>query len=339
MRLIEADLGEVRAVAVAPDDRFVAASGANGWCAVFDWASGATVRRYQLAAPCTQFAFGPNNWMAYVQRGALHFDRFDPGTLPKPIAGVFAGGAAVSPDRKVLAATRVGEGDQAELSLWALPEFRPLKGFAYWPPLRRLAFSPDGEFIAGIWGRGFELRFAVTGGLDHRHRLHDHRGFISPGFVSFSPDSGTCVYGWEDELYVFDLSTGTSKRVHQIVSRSRDTNLNVVQNGRLTTIKTKETESPFHDGAFTGSGNHFVTLEQPGRWKRWDEMTNQWRTNFDKGAASTGRLKLWNPESWEVTREYDWGCGPLTCLAFTADGSAGVCGTADGRLVQFDVDE
>jgi hypothetical protein len=40
-----------------------------------------------------------------------------------------------------------------------------------------------------------------------------------------------------------------------------------------------------------------------------------------------------------VVREYDWGCGPLTCLAFTADGLAGVCGTADGRLVQFDVDE
>ena len=110
------------------------------------------------------------------------------------------------------------------------------------------------------------------------------------GFVGFTRDSGTCAFGWDGEVRVLDIATGTSKEVRRV-------------------------DAPFRDAAFTGSGRHLATVE------------------------GTGRLKLWDVKAWQVAREYDWECGPLTCLAFTADGTAGVCGTADGRLVQFDVDE
>ena len=109
-------------------------------------------------------------------------------------------------------------------------------------------------------------------------------------FVSFTCDSGTCAFGWQDEFHVLDISTGTYRYLRRV-------------------------EAEFRDAAFTGSGHLFGTVDED------------------------GRLKLWDVKAWQVMREYDWQCGALTSLTFTADGSAGVCGTADGRLVQFDVDE
>ncbi len=342
MRLIEADLGEVRSVAVSPDDRLVAASGTNGWCAVFDWASGETVRRYPLNAACDQLTFGPNHALICVQHGALRIDHVDGSSSGPDLVGQCVA-AAIAPDGKTLVATQAGRSGNAELKRWSLPARQPRTGFNFWSPFRKLAFSPDGQFLAGIWSEGFELRFAVTGGLDYRHRFPDRRRFLTPGFVSFTRDSGTCAFGWENEFHVLDISTGTSKPVHYVETNSRSKNLKTRKmiGGKevVDHVSIAEIATPFHDAAFTGSGRHFATIEQPGRWKRWDAYTGAWEVVFDPGANRNGRLKLWNPETWDVVREYDWDCGLLTCLAFTADGSAGVCGTADGRLVQFDVDE
>ncbi len=296
MRIIDVCDAAVAAVAVAPDGRFVAASGADSGCAVYDWASGNPVRRLPLGVGCDQFAFVPGDRVAYVHRGALRIDRLDDTPVPPQPEGEFAGGVAVSPDGKRLVATRTGPANQAKLACWGLPAVRPTTGFDYWSPLRKLAFSPDGQFLAGIWQYAFELRFAASGGLDvqNQSRATWRRGRAAAGdpvgFVSFTRDSGTCAFGWDGEVRVLDIATGTSKEVRRV-------------------------DAPFRDAAFTGSGRHLATVE------------------------GTGRLKLWDVKAWQVAREYDWECGPLTCLAFTADGTAGVCGTADGRLVQFDVDE
>lgn len=301
MRVIDLGAGEVRTVAVSPDGRFVAASGTGGWNAVYDWVTGETVRRLPPGASCGQFAFGPGNVVWYVQHDTLRFDRLEDAPLPPESPGSFAGGVAASPDGKILAAARNGPANRAQLALWSMPAMRPQKGFDYWSPFRRLAFSPNGHFLAGIypglrdeWPRdesaAFELRFAASGGLDYRHRFPGQDTFDAIGFISYTRDSALCAFGWEDEFYVRDISTGTSREVCRV-------------------------EAQFRDAAFTGSGGHFATV------------------------TSTGLLKLWDRGTWRVAREYDWRCGPLTCLAFTADGSAGVCGTADGQLVQFDVDE
>lgn len=300
MRLIDLDASEVRTVAVSPDGRFLAASGAGGWLTVLDWASGDPVRRLSLGVTCDQFAFGPDGWLAYVHHTTLRLDRLEPIPRPEEVGGNFAGGVAVSPDGRALAASRAGPPNHAQLDKWALPGFRRQVGFEHWSPFRRLAFSPNGVYIAGIWPgvartlrsdpAEFELRFAASGGLDARHRPSGGRAFDRGGFVSFSHDSGTCAFGWRDEFYVLDISTGTSRYSRRVEAR-------------------------FRDAAFTGSGRLFATVEE------------------------TGVLKMWDPHSWQVVCEYDWGAGPLTSLAFTADGTAGVCGTARGQLVQFDVDE
>jgi WD40 repeat protein len=292
MRVIDADLGEVRAVAVSPDGRLVAASGAQAF-GVFGWASGELHYRRPVKIG-GQVAFGPGgDWVTGVIDGRLLLHRCDGPAFDAPLQPRAAhqfGGLTVSPDGKVLVAAGEGSVGTATLQRWALPALQPITGFDFWPPARRLAFSPDAEFLAGIWWGGFELRFANSGGLDYRHRMpRDHTADV-PGFVSFDRGSATCAFGWADEFHLLDVSTGTSKPGPRV-------------------------PADFRDAAFSPGADMFATV------------------------GDDGRLKLWDPGAWRVVREYDWGCGALTALAFTADGSAGVCGTADGRLVQFDVDE
>jgi WD40 repeat protein len=301
MRLIDLDAGEVRTVAVSPDGRYLAASGVSGWMSVFDWATGEPIRRLRLGVVCDQFAFGPEGWLAYVHNATLLIDRLDPNVPPSEMGGGFAGGVAVAPDGRALVAARAGPPRESKIDKWGLPGLRRQLGFDYCSPYRRMVFSSNGTYLGGIWPgllrrnrsepAHFDIRYGPSGGLDKRFPPTGERGaFNAGGFVSFSHDSGTCVFGWENEFHVLDTSTGTARYVRRV-------------------------EALYRAAAFTGSGRLFATVEE------------------------TGYLKFWDPTSWTVVREYDWGCGPLTSLAFTADGSAGVCGTAGGQLVQFDVDE
>ncbi len=313
MRVIEAKLGEVRAVAVSPDGRFVAACGIEA-LGVFHWATGEPVPGARSTGTAEQVVFAPgSDWFVRALRGALCPEGVERLPPELPDRGLrFAGGVAVSPDGKTLVATTHAllnttgiPTNQAKLARWMLTSpplatkfdlrwtpliLRSILGFDDWPPFNRLAFSPNGEFLAGISSSGFELRFGRTGGIDYRHRMPRGTRFTVPGFVSFDRDSGTCAFGWADEFHLLGISTGTSKSGPRI-------------------------EASFRDAAFLPSGRHFATV------------------------GDDGRLKLWDPRTWKVVREYDWDCAALTALAFSADGSAGVCGTADGRLVQFDVDE
>lgn len=274
-------------MAISPSGRYVVASGVSTWHAVLDWASGEVVRQLPLGEVCKQYAFHNDDWVAYVHHSGLHCDSLNEQPT-RSLNGVFSGAVAVSPDGKTLVASENGRENNVRLLRWSLPNFQAVSGFDYWSPFSKLAFSPDGEFLAGMSQRGFELRFAVTGGLDFRFARRGHNW--RTGFVAFSPDSELCVFGWEEEFRVLDISTGTSRVVSRV-------------------------DADYTDAAFTGSGQFFATAD-------------------DRGV-----VKFWSPRTWEVVREYDWGCGTLTAMAFTADGSAGVCGTADGRLLQFDVDD
>lgn len=307
MRLIDLGAGEVRTAAVSPDGRFLAASGAGGWLSVFEWATGKPILR--AFGTCDQFAFLPDGHLAHVHDSTLRLEPLEPsgpGATAPALGGNFAGGVAVSADGKALLASRAGPPGTAKLDKWALPSLwtwpnlhRRQPGFDGLSPFRKLALSPNGAYLAGIWSgierrrpepARFELRYAASGGLDLRYPPTGGRACTAAGFVSFSHDSGTCAFGWEGEFHVLDISTGTSRYLRRV-------------------------EASFRDAAFTGSGRLFATAE------------------------AGGALKMWDPRSWQVVREYDWGCGPLSCLAFTADGTAGVCGTTGGQLVLFDVDE
>jgi hypothetical protein len=86
------------------------------------------------------------------------------------------------------------------------------------------------------------------------------------------------------------------------------------QNGKVV-HRLLSVDAPFADAAYTGSGRHLVTV--------------------DDG----GRLKMWNPQSWNVDSTYHWDSGALTCVACTVDELAGVCGTYSGHVLLFDIDE
>jgi WD40 repeat protein len=309
MRIIDVSDSPIRSVAVSPDSRFVVALGQYSRCAVFRWTTGDRLRLFPTGAHYEQLAFftRTGDWVAYIRQGVLHVDRLSPITVlaerdedSVQMTGEFTGGVAVSPDGKKLVAMQISQANRAKLAVWELPSLRPQYGFDDWPPFQRLAFSRNGEYLAGIWGgsrRGwqstpavFGIRFAKSGGGDFKYPPMGGPVYDTTGFVSFTHDSSTCAFGWAGEFHLLDLSTGTSRYLRRV-------------------------EAHFSDAAFTGSGRHFATVDD------------------------TGVLKLWDVRTWQVVHEYDWQCGPLTCLTFTADGTAGVCGTRDGRLVQFDVDE
>ncbi len=337
MRIIDVSDAPIRTVAVSRDGRFVAAYDGNSTFRVFHWGTGeAVIRAHERTMTCDQIAFGPNSaWVARAGGGLLRVDPLEGQGPSIDPTGAFAGGVVVTPNGKALLATQTIPAGKARLDRWELPGFRPVLGFDIGSPFRRLAISPNGEYIAGIWERGFELRYAGTGGLDHLFRPFKPRPFSSIGFVSFTHDSTTCAFGWASEVHVLDLSTGTSKVLRVTTPETRG-NPSPYDTERRKDELT-EYRTPYRAAAFTGSGRHFATVEQPDRWARWITDERVWRTT--SATDPTCFLRFRDVKTWEVVREYDWNCGPLTCLAFTADGTAGVCGTTDGRLVQFDVDE
>src|SRR5262245_45625024 len=223
MRLIEVCNEEIRAVAVSPDGRFVGAS-ADRIFRVFDWITGAEVFRAQVSASSPQIAFTPDGWVAFCVKQNLELEQLNPAARESRHFGSdewFTGGVAVSPDGKHLVAASGRYSDQARLVRWALPAVQSLRGFDCGLPFRRLAFSPDGHYLAGISPDEFELRYAASGGYDHRQRLPDDRPHRSAGFVSFTRDSALCAFGWENEFHIRDISTGTSRALRGTEAPSR----------------------------------------------------------------------------------------------------------------------
>src|SRR4051812_13948168 len=151
MRVIVVSDSPVRSVVVSPDGRFVAACDRSGRRAVYDWATGGPVHLFPPSSGVEQLAFCPGERVACVHRGALSVEPFGGAGGPVPLPGEFAGGVAVSPDGRSLAAVTADRGSPSRLARWALPAARPQSGVEDWPPVRRLAFSPNGDYLAGIW--------------------------------------------------------------------------------------------------------------------------------------------------------------------------------------------
>ena len=289
MRVIDAFDKPVRALAVSPDGRLLAAAAPMEF-AVWDWVNGTELIRQRLPSPAGQVTFAPDaSWVSCAERvGAFGVFATRTGKQTHAFPALWSGGVAVSPDGKTLAATRAGQRGRTKLECWELPGLRPKTGFDFWSPFARLAFSPNGEFLAGISTDLFELRVSVSGGLNGRHRVN----YVGDGFFSFSRDSQWAVFGWETDLHVMDT-----------------------RNGNVLMMRVTQPENrAFLDVAFLSS-RHFITVD------------------------GTPAVRVWSADSWAIEREYDWGCGGLTCATVSPDGLAGVCGTRTGKVVVFDVDE
>ena len=304
-RVIDAFDEPVRTVAVSPDGRFLAAAGGNH-LAVWNWVTGTEafwVSGISIGEDGVgQLAFTTDgSWLAVAARYSVI--RFAPASgdqvgIP---SGRCAGGIAVSPDGKTLVATRAGDQHNVTLERWELPAWRAASGFDFWSPFERLAFSPNGEYIAGINRAAFELRFANSGGLNGRQEpagdWQRGRGWRvqrerpDSAFFSFVRHGEVVVFGWDAEFRVMETQTGHVQR--RVVSP----------------------DAAFLDAVSLGSGRQLATVD------------------------GTPILRVWSADTWEVMRGYDWNAGGLTCVTATADGLAGVCGTDTGKVVVFDVDE
>jgi WD40 repeat protein len=304
MRIIEVCDAPIRALGISPDGRFVAAS-ADLEFGVFHWTSGDPVLRRPVVGGCTQFAFAPDgSWVAPGLPGKpLTLESLRSAETVRPMTGTHAGGVAVSPDGKKLVAMQCSGPNQAKLVVWDLPWLRPQSGYdgwSGWPPFCRFAFSRDGEYLAGIWPGALGRGWSKAATFEVRFARTGGRDYYYPKMHGPVFDTPGFVSFTHDST---TCAFGWADEFH------------ILDISTGTAREVKYVPARFRDAAFTGSGRHFATVED------------------------TGVLKLWDVRAWQVVQEYDWQCGPLTCVAFTADGTAGVCGTADGRLVQFDVDE
>ncbi len=257
MRVIEVFDEPVRAVAVSPDSRFVAAA-AGFEFAVLSWLSGEVVVRVANPVPISQLAFTTDgNELVFAFREGLFRMAVGPAEAI-PVSGVsFAGGIAISPDGKTLVATRAGQRQRAKLERWELPTWRKSIGFDFWSPFRRLAFSPNGEFLAGIDNDSFELRIAVTGGLNGRHRIR----YLGDGFFAFPRDSQIVVFGWETDLQVMETRNGNILR-------------SVTSPGLA-----------FADAAFVGSGRHLATVDGTSVVRMWSAESWEVVREYDWAAG------------------------------------------------------
>jgi WD40 repeat protein len=258
MRVIDVFDEPVRAVALSPDGRFLAASGGFE-VALLGWPSGEGIVRVKTPAPIGQLAFTPDGaWLVFAYAGGLfRLPSTGPGGASVLGLASYAGGVAIAPDGRTLAAAMAGRRQQVQLSRWELPAWRPATGFDFWSPFDRLAFSPNGEFLAGIDSDTFELRIAVTGGLNGRQRIR----YLGDGFLTFSRDSLSVAFGWEMDLHIMETRAGA---VVQRIASPGDA---------------------FVDAAFIGSGRLLATVDHTPTMRLW--ATDAWQVvrEYDWGAG------------------------------------------------------
>ena len=258
MRVIDAFDVPVRFAAVSPDGRFLAAAGGYE-VGAWNWVSGEVVAEVTCPAAIGSVAFtADGNWVVFAYRGGLFRLATTSGARPEQVSDFpFAGGVAISPDGKTLVATAAGSRHREHLYRWELPAWRAALGFDFWSPFRRLAFSPNGEYLAGIDADTFELRIAVTGGLNGRQRIR----YVGDVFFAFPRDSQSVVFGWETDLHIMET-----------------------QNGQL--LKRVPSPGPaFTDAAFLGSGRLLATVDGTPVLRVWSAETWEVLREYDWSAG------------------------------------------------------
>jgi hypothetical protein len=226
-----------------------------------------------------------------------------------PLGPSFGGGIAFDPDGRHLLTTvtipppaySYDPRPRGRLDRWTVPGWRHIPGPEIATTFDRLAVSPDGDLFGGVNADGFELRYTNSGGLSARHDSFRRLASRFGSAAQIRPPTVRFVtFDPRGEAVVF----GWDDEFRAADARTGRELRRVRPLGRW-----------FLDAAYTGSGRHLGTVD------------------------GTTRLVLWDADTWQVAQEYDWGAGNLHRLAFAADGLTGVCGTADGRLVIFDLDD
>jgi len=260
MRVIDAFDEPVRTLTVSPDGRFLAATSRDE-LTLWDWISGEELSRHSLPGGVSQLAFGSDSaWLARVCLPGV-FELIDPrnGQRIHGFPGLYSGGVAVSPNGKTLAATRAGRLKLVPLELWELPTRHKKTPYDFWSPFTRLAYSQDGDLLAGIGRNLFEVRVASTGGWIGGHQV----SYVGEGYFSFPRQGLTVVFGGEPYLHIMDTCTGN------ILPR------------RLTLPENRR----FLDIAFLGNGRQFATVDGTPLLRVWSAESWQIVRGYDWNAG------------------------------------------------------
>jgi WD40 repeat protein len=217
---------------------------------------------------------------------------------------------AYSPDGRFLASGS----EHGELRLWDAATGELVRSFmgvgvGGGPPVRAIAFSPDGELLAldmdraGLWQ-------VATG---RRLRDLEFNGFV-PMSLAFSPDGKEIVMGSDREhaLYIFDPATGKCLRK---ITGHADAAVAAVysKDGKTIASASKDKTARIWDAA-TGKELYRFTEPEPAA---------------DAALSPDGKLlavktakavHLWDVVTGKEVHRFEQGSGELRPLAFSPDG-------------------
>lgn len=332
----------VTAVALTPDGRFALSAGQETLL-LWDLATGAELRSYKLPYPdIWSMALSPDGAAVACanHHGQVWLMDVAEGRLLRTFAGHQGpvNSLAFSQDGRVLATG----GDDATVRLWTVATGAALQTFQGRGPVRAVAVSPDGRWLAaGIGTRLEELAghpvlvrlWSLPDGIE-RAALEGHQ--IEVKALAFAPDSARLASaGMDRTVRLWDLAT--------------------LQPGPVFS----QPRSQVNAVAFSPDGRRLASVE--GAWpeedyrgRLWDLASGRQEREFPGGrngmqclafsrdgkTLATGRrlgLQLWDPERGSALKTLQGHASHVTSVRFSPDGRRLATGQSDGTARIWDL--
>jgi WD40 repeat protein len=319
MRQLDTGLTGIVSLAFSGNGRLLAVAGVRNELTVWDWVAGERVLLIPGCNLAYQFAFSPDaRWLAaFTTHLTVHST--DGQTTAAPLQESVSGIVVEAEDGR--------------------PVIIPPTTTPGFPYSGGVAFTPDGKSLLASRYLSAAQHSKAAGRVD---RWTVPSFVPQPGFEPVLAYNRLAIDGSGEylagiNLGYFELRYARSggyhaqkprqvsrggSRMHLAFAPERgliafgwDSELLVMDTEAGKVAKSlNEPKQPHRDAAFTTDGRRLATV------------------------SDDSFVTLRDTRTWEIVVQYDWQSGPLRCIAFSPDGSCGVCGTADGKLVFFDVD-
>jgi RNA polymerase sigma factor (sigma-70 family) len=240
----------------------------------------------------------------------------------------------LSPDRKILAANRFDR----VLSLWDTTtgkEIRrielPLKK-VLGTSLDRVAFSPDGKFLAGGEMEDNSIRLWETATGRELHKLEGHPGQVF--CLAFAPDGKVLASGGTDGMIrLHDLTTGQTVRQFKAGSLNYYAQLAFSPDGKL--LASAGTDKVIRLWEAASGKEVWRSVEHPGR--EIPSLAFSPDGRMVASACSDHVIRIFEVATGQERRRLQGHHGPVWDVAFSPDGKTLASGSADTTALLWDV--